>query len=203
MTIALGTIYFTVLPLYQKEVLEESVAQKVMELSKAEKGLAATRQEHLNAYKQIRRLAANEYANYAGAKCSGLLEPLPPPRPPGRVMQMPSVEDKIFASDPRECLFKATGRASALRLLLSTDRQFFNEAVGRVGENLRAAQSRHALEFGAKVGADKYLEVVRREVRTLRSLHWPDVSELPTDNPQPTPESPDSSFESTEESSES
>lgn len=64
-----GAIYFTVIPLYQKALLDEQIARKEIELSRLQKELDS-------AYVKVRSSVVGSYAARAGAECSGLLLPV-------------------------------------------------------------------------------------------------------------------------------
>lgn len=58
-----GTIYFTVIPLYQKSLLDEAIAQKEVELKEANKALLAT-------YERARPFIARDFAQRLSFACS-------------------------------------------------------------------------------------------------------------------------------------
>src|SRR6185437_1868693 len=94
----LGSLYFTVLPLYQKALLDESIAKKEIELKTATVSLEQK-------YSKIRAFAIKEYVIAAGAKCSGLLEPVPELTPLGKKPEVrPSHAERIYAIDVTQCL---------------------------------------------------------------------------------------------------
>lgn len=63
--ITIATIYFTVLPLYQKALLDEAIARKEIELKQAMALLD-------KAYKRVQVNASNDFVNYSMRACSGL-----------------------------------------------------------------------------------------------------------------------------------
>src|SRR5437016_4581751 len=65
--LTLAALYYTVLPLYQKAVLEEAIARKEIELTHA-----TAQVEKL--YVTARGYIVDEYVSYASGKCSGVFE---------------------------------------------------------------------------------------------------------------------------------
>lgn len=63
--ITLGSLYFVVLPLYQKSILEEAIARKEIELKDAEKVLEGS-------YVRLRKYAVHRFVASAGYQCSGI-----------------------------------------------------------------------------------------------------------------------------------
>lgn len=63
--ITIATIYFTVIPLYQKALLDEAIARKEIELKQATALLD-------KAYKRVQENASNDFVNYSMRACSGL-----------------------------------------------------------------------------------------------------------------------------------
>jgi hypothetical protein len=82
--VAVFGYFFTVRPIYQKELLAEDVAHKKMELQSLREQVKAAR-------KEIAVRTARQFTFAAGAQCTGLLEPrgdllkigdpIPPPKP--------------------------------------------------------------------------------------------------------------------------
>lgn len=60
---SVGTIYYTVIPLYQKSLLDEAIAQKEVELKEANKALQAT-------YEKARPFIARDFALRLSFACS-------------------------------------------------------------------------------------------------------------------------------------
>jgi hypothetical protein len=61
-----GAFYFTVLPLYQKALLDEAIARKEVELKQATQALEKS-------YSGLRASVIREYVFFSGAECSNLL----------------------------------------------------------------------------------------------------------------------------------
>lgn len=93
-----GNIYFTVIPLYQKALLDEAIAKKEIDLIEATKAVTlkeaalsvaqqalqtksteldnatkALAQTELNVYQQQRGFEIDRFLHFVGAECSGLL----------------------------------------------------------------------------------------------------------------------------------
>lgn len=63
--ITLGSLYFVVLPVYQKSILDEAIAQKEIELKKSEKLVTES-------YVQLRKQAVTLFTNKAFVECKYL-----------------------------------------------------------------------------------------------------------------------------------
>lgn len=134
----LGTLYLTVLPLYQKALLDEAIARKEVELNQANKALE-------KAYRQLRTWEIKGYAMNAIAKCSDnsfLLE--------SRWKKKDSKErlaDHIFKSDIGVCLEDLLKTSSMAEVLHSSDYEFLireiREISIRLEEKKRTARLEH------------------------------------------------------------
>ena len=107
--LTLGTLYFTVLPLYQKALLDEQIAQKELRLAQLAKSMES-------AYRTIRASAVKDFAGYAAAECSGLLEP-----PHFDELKGPRVVLKVLDISPTDCLTGAFDGSSELKQLNRRD----------------------------------------------------------------------------------
>lgn len=124
-----GTIYFTVLPLYQKALLEEKIAQREIEL----KNISESLEEN---YANLRSHIVGSYIFSAGASCSGLLEKhdlgsATPITPPSN-----SLSDKIFAINVQECLLEKLKSQKNLRNLRAEDFKLLEKRIAEIGPRL-------------------------------------------------------------------
>lgn len=154
----IGTIYTTVIPLYQKAVLEEAIAQKEVELRQTTKTLqekatalnkleiqltqanaelrfaqTALTQAELKTYIQRRQYELRSFVGYVGPKCSGLLDVDTDTsgKKPRR-----TIRDEMAALQPSPCLksqFQESRFKSALR---EEDRAAFLSALEKVATQL-------------------------------------------------------------------
>ncbi|WP_064026674.1 hypothetical protein [Methylomonas koyamae] len=125
------SLYFTVLPLYQKALLEEAIARKELELKEASALLNKK-------YEQIRSYAVSEYVVKASAKCSDLLI-RPPELTTLETKETPETTDAkvVYDIDVANCLkseFETT--TSFKRELSHQDLTFFLEAITTIGVEL-------------------------------------------------------------------
>ena len=119
----LGSIYYTVIPLYQKALLEEAIAKKETDLAALSRTLEAS-------YGRIRSYAVREFYITAAPKCSGLFRPPEKPVLPGErsEFRQPHAE-LVYAIDISACLREAISKTSALGDLRPEDKQTFLQAV--------------------------------------------------------------------------
>ena len=131
-----GSLYFTVIPLYQKAVLEEAIAKREVEL------------KHLNdrfavAYKRLRIYAVRDFQMDAMPQCAGLYSPprsaSPVPAPSGAT---PTRAELVFSVDIERCLLQVLGTANTLADISIDDRKQFEEELRKVIENLKSMQQR-------------------------------------------------------------
>ncbi|WP_439536099.1 hypothetical protein [Methyloversatilis sp.] len=128
--ITVGSLYFTVIPLYQKAVLEEGIAKREVELKLLNDRLAI-------AYKRLRTNAVLDYQMLATPECAGLYSP-------PRTAKMsdvasapkPSRAELVFSVDIRQCLLKVADEATPLADLSPSDRQQFNAELAEVIDRL-------------------------------------------------------------------
>jgi len=141
--ITAGTIYFTVIPLYQKALLDEQIARREIELNRIQGELDV-------AYKKIRASSVGAYILRVGAECSGLLLPIDQTGE-GSGAKVDFAK-RVLSISPEECLGREMEMA-ALEELRPGDMSFFRAEVSRVGTRLEAFR-REAL--------DEYSGVERR-----------------------------------------
>lgn len=131
-----GAIYFTVIPLYQKALLDEAIAKKEVELKDANAALE-------RAYARIRTEVVKDYVFFAGAECSGLFEPPEPLLPLGKpVPARLSRADKLLALDVPACLTTAAKESVSLQELRSEDRKLLDQRLLALGDEVLALRQR-------------------------------------------------------------
>ena len=126
--ITAGTIYFTVIPLYQKALLDEQIARREIELNRIQDELDV-------AYKKIRASSVGTYIFRVGAECSGLL--LPVDQTGEESGERVDFAKRVLSISPEECLRREMEMA-ALKELRPGDMSFFQAEVSRVGTKLEA-----------------------------------------------------------------
>ena len=135
-----GAIYFTVIPLYQKALLDEAIAKKEVELTIANAALE-------RAYASIRTAVVKDYVFFAGAKCTGLFERSEPLIALGKpVPTRPSLADTLFAIDVPACLTNAAKVSVSLQELRAEDRKLFDQQLLALGEDVLALRQRAMTE---------------------------------------------------------
>lgn len=126
--ITAGTIYFTVIPLYQKALLDEQIARTEIELKRIQDELDV-------AYKKIRASSVSTYIFRIGAECSGIL--LPVDQTGEESGAKVDFAKRVLSISPEECLRREMEMA-ALKELRPSDMSFFQAEVSRVGTRLEA-----------------------------------------------------------------
>lgn len=132
----LGSIYYTVIPLYQKALLEEAIAKKETDLASLTKTLEAS-------YGRIRSYAVREFYITAAPKCSGLFQPPEKPLLLGERSEprKPRAEN-VYSIDVPTCLREAILKTSALSDLRAEDKRTFSEAVEKLAVELSEKRKR-------------------------------------------------------------
>ncbi len=153
-------IYFTVIPLYQKALLDEAIAKKEVELKEA--GAALER-----AYVRVKATILKDFVFIAGAECSGLLD-LPKPSLP--LLREPSsarlpFAEKLFALDVPACLTRAAEESASLKDLRPEDRKLFDQKLLTLSEELSNLRKRAMAEHN---------EVPKRAAANPKALPPPD-----------------------------
>ena len=135
------TIKYTVIPVYQKAVLEEAIAKKQIELREASAAVESF-------YARVRTAALGGFVNYAGPKCQGLLEPLPPLTPFGD--PIPSRDknaENPFTRDMAACLTTVAHELSSLKELRPEDRKHFLDRLVVFGEEEKVLKNQALREY--------------------------------------------------------
>jgi hypothetical protein len=119
--------YFTVLPLYQKAVLEELVAKKEIELAALNKSLETS-------YAKLRFYAMSDFYIEAMPACGGLFIER---QRFADVGPTKSRGEKIFDIDVPTCLKDLANRVESIKGLTPRDRQTFEAALASVSADIR------------------------------------------------------------------
>ncbi len=128
--LTLGALYFTVLPLYQKALLDETIARKEIELKRANAEIE-------KAYINVRTFTVRAYVLFSGAECSGLLDSSEPPSEPGKSRKVRrTFANRIFAIDVGACLNEALKNTPSLGNLRISDYEFFVKRIAEIGRRL-------------------------------------------------------------------
>lgn len=139
--VTIGGLYFTVLPLYQKAVLEEAIARKEVQLAESEKSLGES-------YARLRSFAIKEFVFGTGAKCSSLMLP---PRALRALNEKPSPApsetDEIFSMNAGACLKDEFQKSKSLKELRSADLQTLASHVDSISANITAKRESALKEY--------------------------------------------------------
>ncbi len=139
--VTIGGLYFTVLPLYQKAVLEEAIARKEVELAASEKSLEQS-------YVRLRAFAVKEFVFGTGALCSSLMLP---PRALRALNEKsapaPSVAEEIFAINAGACLKDEFQKSKSLKELHPSDLQTLASNVERIAADLAVRRDAALREY--------------------------------------------------------
>ncbi|SFM12690.1 hypothetical protein [Nitrosomonas communis] len=122
--LTIGTIYFTVIPLYQKALLDEAIAKQEVKLKETNEILERT-------YERLRTYIVNSFVSYAGMKCTGLIDSsdiLPNKTEKPNTKKMLN-EDNLFEIDIPTCLINAAHNFSSLQYLQPDDRVTLEEKI--------------------------------------------------------------------------
>jgi len=136
-----GMIYFTVIPLYQKALLDEQIAQREIELARLQEDLVA-------AYAKIRSSIVRDFVFQAGVQCSGLMLPIDRLEP---LSTSPSSKqnghlESVLAISPEKCLTQELS-VSALKELKPQDKGVLLGEVSRIGRTLEEARKVALAQF--------------------------------------------------------
>lgn len=138
--VTIGTLYFTVLPLYQKAVLEEAIARKEVQLADYEKSLDAS-------YSRIRGYIVSEFAFNTGIECSGILF-TPQLLQDLNENSFNSIEaEEIFDINVSACLEERLQKSENLKELRSSDLQTLASKVDHIIDNISAKRELALAEY--------------------------------------------------------
>lgn len=133
--------YFTVLPLYQKAVLEEAIPRKEIELAASEKSLEQS-------YARLREFSIKEFVFSTGAECSSLMIPphalraLDEKTPPG-----PSKAEEILSINAGACIKEKFQKSKPLKELRPADIQILASHIEHIAADLAAKREAAWKEF--------------------------------------------------------
>lgn len=139
--VTVGSLYFVVLPLYQKSALEEAIARKETELKQATAELDKS-------YRLIRATAVGTYVFNAGVQCSDLgLPPLKLRELNAKARNPSDHSEELFAIDMATCLASEKSLSSVLGSMRSEDKKAFRSAVSVTVATLIQTKERALLEY--------------------------------------------------------
>ncbi len=141
--LTIGSLYFTVIPLYQKAVLEEAIARKEVELAKLNTTLDTS-------YVRLRRYVVREYYIAATPPCSGLFTEIENPKlsDANKRPRVPRAET-VYAIDVPTCLKKKAEELQALKDLRPDDRAVFDAALAKLSTELAAMREASLAAYNA------------------------------------------------------
>lgn len=148
--VTIGGLYFTVLPLYQKAILEEAIARKELELAASEKFIEQS-------YDRLRAFTVKEFVLDASFQCSSL-------RFPARALRASNEEsspaassrEEIFSINAGACLKEVFQKSKTLKELRPNDLQTLASHIERIVADLTPRQDAALREYqsipqGAKI----------------------------------------------------
>lgn len=127
LALTVGSLFLTVLPLYQKTLLDEAIAKKEIELKAATAALETK-------YMQLRRFAVRDYIRFTVPGCVGMLRKIPE----SADERLPP--DDTLTLDIKPCIVNAEPTMRALSELRNEDRLFFRAQLELVGDRLAKGQ---------------------------------------------------------------
>lgn len=161
--ITIGTLYFTVIPLYQKALLDEEIAKKQVLLEHTQADLAA-------AYAQVRSFTIGHFVFDASVECSGVMRPPDNERESFRA---------ILDIDPATCLNKEFARVP-LGALRPEDQTRVRAKVAEIVAELVPDRAAAIKKYGeAETTARTHPPVVRIKSPTYDALAALVVGPLP------------------------
>jgi hypothetical protein len=137
-----GTIYFTVIPLYQKALLDEQIAQKQIELEQLHIDLDTT-------YAKVQFGILKDFTMHAAAACSGLLLPFPPlpTLQSGPFKDSQDHSGDVLSIKPVDCLNQELRDDAELRELKPHDLLFLKGKLSDLGVALEDSRQRALARF--------------------------------------------------------
>lgn len=139
----IGSLYFTVLPLYQKALLEEAIAKKEVELISTTKTLNSS-------YARIRLYAAREFYITAVPPCTGRFNATSTPIKKDEITEKPKTKaELVYDIDIESCLRKMLAETAAFNELRPEDRKIFENAVNNLGKDLVEKRKISMVQYNA------------------------------------------------------
>ncbi len=164
-----ASLFYTVVPLYQKAILEESLAKREVELKAVEKTLDAQ-------YVQVRDFFVRGFVMFSGPECTGLM--LPPERLTDGSIKSRDRFDELTNIDPSGCLLKALEHSGHNSQLRPQDAKTFESSVRRVADELiaiKASFQKKKVDYLLRVESGKvgdeildpaYLQLLKLQMKT-------------------------------------
>lgn len=133
--ITIGSLYFTVLPLYQKAVLDEAIARKELELQKMDRAVN-------DYYSKIRSYIDKEFKNVGVLDCT-ILWKSSSKNQLNSNLKTPekSVYQLSLEFDTHDCLLKTASRIDIIEHLNEIDRSSLIKAVEAASERINSARN--------------------------------------------------------------
>ena len=158
----LGSLYFTIIPLYQKAVLEEAIARKEVELANLNRTFDSS-------YARLRRYAVREYYIAATPPCSGLFTQIEHPKL-SDAAKRPSAPraEVVYAIDVSTCLQSKAAELQALKDLRPDDRKSFDAALVKLSAELAALRETSFADYKAVESAITESDLVNLPRDSLR-----------------------------------
>lgn len=128
----LGISYFTVLPLYQKAVLEESIAKKEIEYNELNKSLDVS-------YTRLRSYSMKQFYIEAMPVCSMLV--FIGSKQATEEDKRKSRAEQLFELNVPECLTNLGEKVEALNELRPSDRKTFEAELNQIGRKIAAKRT--------------------------------------------------------------
>ncbi len=164
--------FFTVIPLYEKALLDEAIAEKELRLRELDR-------QSKDTYKIVRQLIVREYLYLAGPECSGLMDNSATiSMVTGRSWSSENFEDLVIERSIAQCLQKHLLQASSLRQLVPQDKAKFEGRVLAIGRRLDLRRVELLNEFESAVPgrrfevASDFGNLIRSELVKLTRLEW-------------------------------
>lgn len=165
------TIYYTVIPLYSKAILEEEVAKKTIELNLLNEKVDT-------AYGLIRSNLIKDFVRTSGIECSGLLIPPPTLALIGKRSPNLSFEQQIIGIDVPSCLDKNRAALDFDTQLRTRDLTIFDSEFNLIKKRLsmikqdflnRAKSHNGVLSYPEGMA---YSEMIRSEILAFKKIDW-------------------------------
>jgi len=161
--ITVGSLYFTVLPLYQKALLEEAIAQKEFELKTMNDVLART-------YQQVQSSAIREFHLRGTHDCTTLWRQPPPPESLRGDEPKKTEYESAFDFNTRMCLEKIATLPQVIEGLKPEDRALLLSMVAAIAEKIDAAREVAVAKFKEAPGIITQAKAATMDLKGFRAL---------------------------------
>ncbi|MFA5824357.1 MAG: hypothetical protein WC825_00135 [Gallionellaceae bacterium] len=125
--VTLGSLYFVVLPIYQKSILDEAIARKEIELKESQKLVAKS-------YEKLRSYTVNQFINMAGLKCATNLLAMDFDKQPREAVT--KSQQTVLNRDASNCLKEEAIAYKELEQLSADDQVTFSVGLGNIAEKI-------------------------------------------------------------------